>query len=33
MPVDQFLSAIRLENRGKLDDLGLEIDTRSLKFQ
>jgi len=27
MPVEKFLSMLRFENKGKLDDLELEIDT------
>ena len=29
--VEQFLSDLRFENRGKLDDLGIEINTAALK--
>jgi len=32
MPVERFMSALRLENRGKLNYLGLEIGTNVLKF-
>jgi hypothetical protein len=32
MPVEQLLSMCRFENKGKLDDLGLEIDANTLKF-
>jgi len=31
MPVEQYLSTLRFENRGKLDDLGLDIDTNPFK--
>jgi hypothetical protein len=31
MPVEQFLASLRFENRGKLDDLGIEIDTSTQK--
>jgi hypothetical protein len=31
MPVERFLSMLRFENKGKLDDLGLEIDSDMLK--
>ena len=31
MPVERFLSMLRFENKGKLDDLELEIDTDFLK--
>ena len=31
MPVEQFLSMVRFENREKLDDLGIEIDSNQLK--
>jgi hypothetical protein len=31
MPVERFLSMLRFENKAKLDDLGLEIDTDMLK--
>jgi len=31
IPVERFLSMLRFENKGKLDDLGLEIDTNTLK--
>jgi len=31
MPVERFLSMCRFENKGKLDDLGLELDTNTLK--
>jgi hypothetical protein len=30
--VEQFLASLRFENRGKLDDLGLEIGSNTLKF-
>ena len=30
VPIERFLSLLRIENRGKLDDLGLEIDTNTL---
>jgi len=32
MPVERFMSSLRLENRGKLNYLGLEIGTNVLKF-
>jgi len=32
MPVDEFLASIRFENKGKLDDLELNIDTNTLKL-
>jgi hypothetical protein len=32
MPVEQFLASLRFENRRKLDDLGVKIDTNTLKF-
>ena len=31
VPVEQFLSMLRFENHGELDDLGLEIDSNTLK--
>ncbi|MFC2054785.1 hypothetical protein ACFLV7_10920 [Chloroflexota bacterium] len=31
IPVEQFLSMIRFESKGKLDDLGLEIDATTPK--
>jgi hypothetical protein len=31
MPVERFLASLRFENRGKLGDLGLDIDTNPLK--
>jgi hypothetical protein len=31
MPVERFLASLRFENRGKLDDLGLDIDTNTFK--
>jgi len=31
MPVERFLASLRFENRGKLDDLELEIDIKALK--
>jgi hypothetical protein len=31
IPIEQLLSMCRFENKGKLDDLGLEIDTTTLK--
>jgi len=31
MPVERFLSMCRFETKGKLDDLGLELDTNTLK--
>lgn len=33
MPVEWFLAICRFENRGKLDDLGLEIDSNTLKLR
>jgi len=30
-PIEQFLSMLCFENRGKIDDLGVEIDQNSLK--
>jgi len=30
IPVERFLSILRFENRGKLGDLGLEIDINTL---
>ena len=32
MPVDEFLASIRFENKGKLDDLGVEINTNTPEF-
>jgi hypothetical protein len=32
LPVEWFLAMCRFENKGKLDNLGLEIDTNILKF-
>jgi hypothetical protein len=32
MLVEWFLSKLRFENKGKLDDLGLKIDTNTQKF-
>jgi len=32
MPIERFLSMLRFENKGKLDDLGIKIDTNTLKF-
>jgi hypothetical protein len=32
MPVERFLASLRFENRGKLDDLELEIDTNTTKI-
>jgi len=31
IPVKRFLSMLRFENRGTLDDLGVEIDTNTHK--
>jgi len=31
IPVEQFLSMLRFESKGKLGDLGLEIDTTTPK--
>ena len=31
LPVEQFLSMLRFESKGKLEDLGLEIDTTTPK--
>ena len=31
IPVEQFLSMLRFESKGKLEDLGLEIDTTTPK--
>lgn len=31
MPVERFLSMLRFENKGKLDELGYEIDIISLE--
>jgi len=31
MPVERFLAMCRFEDRGKLDDLGIEIDSNQLK--
>ncbi|MES0361069.1 MAG: hypothetical protein ABUK20_09155 [Anaerolineales bacterium] len=31
MPADRFMYMLRFENREKLDDLGIEIDTNTLK--
>jgi hypothetical protein len=31
MPVERFLSMLRFENKEKLDNLGLEIETNQLK--
>ena len=31
MPVEQFLAALRLENREKFEDLRLEIDSNTLE--
>ncbi len=31
MPVERLISMLRFENKGKLEDLGLEIDTNTLK--
>jgi len=31
MPVEQFLAALRLENREKFEDLRLEIDLNTLE--
>jgi len=33
IPVKRFLASLRFENRGKLDDLGIDIDTGTLKFR
>ena len=30
--IEQFLSMLRFENKGKLDDLGIEIDTNTQKL-
>jgi MinD-like ATPase involved in chromosome partitioning or flagellar assembly len=32
IPVERFLSMLKFEDRGILDDLGLEINTETLKF-
>ncbi len=32
MPVERFLSMVAFKNWGKLDDLGVKIDTNTLKF-
>jgi len=31
MPIERFLASLRFENRDKLDDLGIEIDSDTLK--
>ena len=31
MPIERFLASLRFENKGNLDDLGLEVDTETLK--
>jgi len=31
IPVERFLASLRLQQRGKLDDLGFEIDKNALK--
>jgi hypothetical protein len=32
MLVEQFLASLRFENRGKIDDLGVEINKNTLTF-
>ena len=31
-PVERLLESLKFENKGKLDDLGLEFDPNTLKF-